>query len=53
VASEEIVIAIDQHRNIEAEALNAAGYLFNLPIAVQPWIAGIKFEPLDRDELDL
>src|SRR5260370_2862 len=53
MASEEIVIAIDQHRNIEAKAPNAAGYLFNLPIAVQPRIAGIKFEPLDRQPLDL
>ena len=52
VAREEVTVVIGQNRNIEAERLDAASDLLDLPVAMDPRIAGIKLEPLDCNMLD-
>ena len=52
VAGEDLPLPIDQDRDIEPERFDAAGDLFDLPVAMEPWIARIKLELLDRDPLD-
>ena len=42
-----VKIAVDQNRNIEAKGLDAIGDLPDLPVAVQPWVRRIKFKLLD------
>jgi hypothetical protein len=52
VAGEEVTVLIGQDRHIEAECPDAACDLLDLPVAVDPRVAAIKLEPLDRDMLD-
>jgi hypothetical protein len=52
VAGEDVALLIGQDRNIEPKRFDAAGDLLDLPVAMEPRIAGIKLEPLDRDTLD-
>src|SRR5437764_715730 len=52
VAGEQIVVPIGQDRYIESEGLDARGDLLDLPLAMKPGIAGVKFEPLSRNPLD-
>ncbi len=47
VAGEEVTVLIGQNRDVEAERLDAAGDLFDLPIGVKSRIAGIEPQPLD------
>jgi hypothetical protein len=44
VAGDELIVAIDQDWDIEAEGLDAAGDLPDLLLAVQPRVGGVRFE---------
>jgi hypothetical protein len=52
VAGEEVTVLIGQNRNIKAKRFDAAGDLLDLPVAMDPRVAGIKLEPLNRDMFD-
>lgn len=44
MAGDNLAIAIDQDRHVEAECLDAGGDLPDLPFAVTPRVRGIRFE---------
>ena len=52
VAGEEVALPIGQYRDIEAKALDAAGDLLQLPLAMEPGIARIDLELPDSHMLD-
>ena len=47
VPGHNLVLAIDQDRNIKVEGLDAVGDLPNLPLGVTPRIGGIGFQRVD------
>src|SRR5258708_30297526 len=48
VTSDDLRSSIHEHRHIEAEGLDAAGNLPDLPLAVGPRILGIEFQVSNR-----
>ena len=52
MAGEKIAVLVSKDWNVEAKRLDARGDLLDLAIAVEPGIAGIEFELLDREMLN-
>jgi hypothetical protein len=54
MAGDYLELAIDQHRDVEAEALDAARDLADLAQAMRPRVVGVEFERGNGsvDELD-
>ena len=52
MTGEDLGSLVDQHRDVEAEAFDAAGNLLDLPGAVAPRIRRIREEGADCDNFD-
>jgi hypothetical protein len=52
VPADDVELGIDQHRNIEAEGLDAVRDLPDLLLTVNPRISGIRFEFFGRPKID-
>jgi hypothetical protein len=52
VPADDVELGIDQHRNIEAEGLDAVRDLPDLLSTVNPRISGIRFEFFGRPKID-